>query len=123
MQNTSHLRVHGVLAAHSDHRENIRHGDFHGLGKVKSQRDIDGQLAYVEERRREGRREETQLVLEHTGTGTGTDTWTDRDTRQVQGRKKLIKIGISEGIKSDNNNNNSNEGKSLELGEVYSSLQ
>ena len=53
------------MATYCHHGEDIGHGHLDGFVKVEGQRDVDGQLADVEERRREGRREETQLVLQH----------------------------------------------------------
>lgn len=60
------------MATYCHHGQDIGHGHLHGLGKVEGERDVDGQLAHVKEGRREGRREETQLVLEEA------DTETDR---------------------------------------------
>lgn len=51
------------MATYCHHGQYIGHGDLDGFVRVEGQRDVDGQLANVEERRREGRREEAQLVL------------------------------------------------------------
>lgn len=51
------------MVANSHHAQHVRHYDIHWPREVPAERDIDGQLANVEERRRKRRREETQLVL------------------------------------------------------------
>lgn len=59
----SHLGRHALMVANSHDAQHVRHFDLDWPREVQGERNVNGQLANVEERRREGWRKEAQLVL------------------------------------------------------------
>ena len=59
----SNLGGHVMMIAHPNNREHIGHSNLERSIKVEGKGYVNGQLPHVEERRRQGRRQEAKLIL------------------------------------------------------------